>query len=446
MTDYQIVWLPPNYWPRLAQAIKAGGQLVLPHAVDSPGGVDAPVSLSFDINAQTLCRGVLLNGTMAPPAFAASIAPSPEQLRGALRMCAEELKFPNVDELCVNIAAGIRQRYGVPSSIAAQHSALSLFPNLTLCRGDLLVGLFRAAQSVPSKATDYIIEANDLFRVWSDASPGEPKNEAVIVYCGIASLTYLGLESERGRATAVNTEVVKTNPWLGTQILRLNSVNPGNLAAIEFRASMIGGGATSQNAGESTDTPVRAGRVDQVEAGGAGNSLIPESIPSSPRSGVLRSVDGRATKLDLSTKEIADIASGSFPILTALGIALALAFAFRTAARGWLVWLTIIAAIAVLGFVAVGSRRGTRKLHAAVAAVAMAIFFGYLLWTAFGGATESRATLALGVFVAYMFAVRSAVRNLLSDSLADASATRSGILAAAIILYLVAILIFGFAR
>lgn len=228
--SFDIVWAPIDTASPLGQALGASADLSLPHLVDDTHRRALEGGLRTMLNAKTLSLGILMTTDEGSPFV--TLLPTRQQLRVALRLVAPDLRVASEDELCVNGAAYLRDRYGQDTGLTALRRAVELLPDSVLCRGDLVTGLFMRTTATGQNAPADLKEVATVFLAWQRGSTSRSANEAVVFYCGLAALTYLARLAEREQLLTSHQPLVARSTWLREQLLRLHKARPGHLADV----------------------------------------------------------------------------------------------------------------------------------------------------------------------------------------------------------------------
>lgn len=227
-----IVWLPTAADTPLGEAMGGEGVVLMPYW--SEEAEFTPDGIQFTHGAQALTLGILL--ASGEKKFVFGPLPSNEQLRKALRFAAADLGAASEDELCVHAAGHLRECLGLDHAVDALRRATEIVPDATLCRADLIAGLFLAATERRSAAGDALRDVARLFLEWQERDTARCGNEPLVFYCGFAAMAYLGRRDELSVLARRHRDRCERHPWLRGQVVRLRAARPRSLSAIAVRA------------------------------------------------------------------------------------------------------------------------------------------------------------------------------------------------------------------
>jgi hypothetical protein len=229
---FDIVWAPVDSSSRLAAVFEGNSTISLPHFVDEASH-PASRSKRFVLSARTLSLGILVTG--GEPSRYVDFDATPEQLRALLRLAGRDMGVSSEDQLCSDAAAYLRHRHGDEVALTALRHASMIVPDGCLARGDLIVSLFiRATKPAGHGPPEELSEAAQHFRTWQSSDTSACRNEAMIFYCGLASLSFLGRTWERDAIVTSHGNRLCGFSWLQVRLARLRAAQAGCISDIRL--------------------------------------------------------------------------------------------------------------------------------------------------------------------------------------------------------------------
>ena len=225
-----IVWVPIASQDPLGVAL-GGASVSLPHFAENKSP-EPQKKLSVTLTVETLVLGILITRRESMVPF--GLKPTDAQLSVALAFARVQLGASSDDELCVNAAANLRERFDSDHAVRALRRAIELVPHAVFCRADLITSLFMRLSDSLSDADASLEEIVRVFLQWHDRDLSTCYNEETAFYCGLAAMTYFGLLREMDEIMGRHQDKIASLPWLTEQLLRLRNVEPRCLGEIVF--------------------------------------------------------------------------------------------------------------------------------------------------------------------------------------------------------------------
>lgn len=223
-----IVWSPSPQ--NIAELLGIEPQLDLPYLIDNSQNSAPGNKLHATLIPQELTLGILV----ADPGAAEFVdtVESPQQLRSILKKIALHRGFRSEDILCAVSASHLHVRYGVNIAVKALRRALVLVPDGMACRGDLIVSLFQRAANIKEGLEQDFEEAAELFLKWHAGQTTESKNAEDVIYCGLATLIFLGRNADLGAVVNSRPDFFHCSAHLQERLNRLSKARAGHLEDI----------------------------------------------------------------------------------------------------------------------------------------------------------------------------------------------------------------------
>jgi hypothetical protein len=228
---YSIVWQPFSADSDLGRKLGLKQTTALPYALHGIESANLEAGRGVQLNGRGLVLGILQAADRAP-SFLHCEPATPEQMRCALSLIAQDLGEPDEDALATNASAYLGARYGNPHAVEALRNATRIIDDAALSMGDLVTGLFNEADARPDERAALLDEAVTAYAKWLQRSPLRSDNAQAVAYCGVAALIYLGRDTLVPFAHIALQPIMSKSAWLRVALNNLHAVPAGDWIAV----------------------------------------------------------------------------------------------------------------------------------------------------------------------------------------------------------------------